>query len=81
MNTDEPDIKEMLLCKLDDNKYEGHEGSVWKFNRETFMDLKRFHFRILGGVFKIKKDEPLTIYGLKYEIDNSMEYGNIELQN
>jgi len=75
----EPDITDFLLCKLDDNKYEAHEGTIWRLNADTFMDLKSLQ----GGVFSRSNIEGArqTIMGLDYKIDHSMKDGEIKLDN
>jgi predicted phage gp36 major capsid-like protein len=79
MNIQEPTISEVLFLKLDDNKYEGHEGTVWKMNGKTMMQIRSDR----DGRY-LRRDgpnQPVTIMGLGYEIDHSMNDGEIELKN
>lgn len=72
-------ISEILYCKLDDNKYEAHEGTVWKLNGKTMMQIRSDpDSRFLR---RDAHNQSITIMGLGYEIDHSMDDGEIALKN
>ncbi len=73
-------ISEILFCKLDDNKYEGHEGTIWKLNGRTMMQI-RSDADARCFQRNSPNEIPSTIMGLGYEIDHSMNDGEIELKN
>lgn len=77
--TDKPDttIYDTLMCLLDDNKYEGHEGTQWTCNWPTYMHIRKdVHLR---GEYK--DDLKYYVLGLPFIVNKSLPDGEVNLIN